>query len=215
VELSDGSRVVSVITPIRNEATCSTADCHAHAEDPAVLGFLQADYSLKRVDALTAARNLQTLVAALTAIAVCILGTWLMIGPLLDRPISTLIAGMKTLAAGDLSFRFNVRRNDEFAIVAESFNDMVQKLYEAQRQLLQANKLASVGSLAAGVAHEINNPLTGVLTYSSFLLKRADKDPELREDLEVIVRETKRCREIVKDAPSVLDSLCQDCREKQ
>jgi two-component system NtrC family sensor kinase len=52
--------------------------------------------------------------------------------------------------------------------------------------------------LAAGVAHEINNPLTGVLTYSSFLLKRADPQAENKEDLEVIVRETKRCREIVK-----------------
>ena len=55
-----------------------------------------------------------------------------------------------------------------------------------------------MGRLAAGVAHEINNPLTGVLTYSSLLLKRAPNDSELRSDLEVVVRETKRCREIVK-----------------
>ena len=75
---------------------------------------------------------------------------------------------------------------------------MTQKLSEAQRQVYQAEKLAAVGQLAAGVAHEINNPLTGVLTYSSFLLKRAADKPEFKDDLEVIVRETQRCRGIVK-----------------
>ena len=79
-------------------------------------------------------------------------------------------------------------------MLAHSFNAMTQKLSEAQRQMYQAEKLAAVGQLAAGVAHEINNPLTGVLSYSSFLLKRADDKPEFKEDLEVIVRETERCR---------------------
>jgi signal transduction histidine kinase len=74
---------------------------------------------------------------------------------------------------------------------------MTERLSQAQRQLTQADKLASVGRLAAGVAHEINNPLTGVLTYASLLLDRAT-DPALRGDLEVIVHETKRCREIVR-----------------
>jgi signal transduction histidine kinase len=75
---------------------------------------------------------------------------------------------------------------------------MVTRLGEAQRQLTQADKLASVGRLAAGVAHEINNPLTGVLTYASFLQKRLTDRPEAVQDLDVIVRETKRCREIVR-----------------
>jgi two-component system NtrC family sensor kinase len=75
---------------------------------------------------------------------------------------------------------------------------MTRQLADSQRALTQADKLASVGRLAAGVAHEINNPLTGVLTYASFLLQRAQDNPEQRADLEVIVRETKRCREIVR-----------------
>jgi len=71
-------------------------------------------------------------------------------------------------------------------------------LAEARLQLFQSDKMASLGRLAAGVAHEINNPLTGVLTYASFLQKRLKNDSEVQEDLTVIVRETIRSREIVK-----------------
>jgi signal transduction histidine kinase len=87
---------------------------------------------------------------------------------------------------------------------------MTNKLAEARLQLFQSDKMASMGRLAAGVAHEINNPLTAVLTYSSFLLKRVN-DPELQEDLKVIVRETKRSREIVK---SLLDFARQSVPKK-
>jgi two-component system NtrC family sensor kinase len=83
---------------------------------------------------------------------------------------------------------------------------MTIRLADAQKQIYQSEKLASVGKLAAGVAHEINNPLTGVLTYSSFLHKRLEKgditvtpdDGQVIDDLGVIVHETKRCRDIVK-----------------
>jgi signal transduction histidine kinase len=89
---------------------------------------------------------------------------------------------------------------------------MTKKLAEARMQLFQSDKMASLGRLAAGVAHEINNPLTGVLTYSSFLLKRTKGNPEVQEDLQVIVRETKRSREIVK---SLLDFARQSVPKKQ
>jgi two-component system, NtrC family, sensor kinase len=75
---------------------------------------------------------------------------------------------------------------------------MTKNLADAKLQLFQSDKMASLGRLAAGVAHEINNPLTGVLTYSSFLLNRTKNDPEMQESLGIIVRETIRSREIVK-----------------
>jgi len=102
------------------------------------------------------------------------------------------------VAVGNLSHRINSSRKDEIGQLSDSFDNMIVKLSEARMQLFQSDKMASIGRLAAGVAHEINNPLTGVLTYSSFLLKRVKNNPEMKADLEVIVRETKRSREIVK-----------------
>jgi two-component system NtrC family sensor kinase len=84
-------------------------------------------------------------------------------------------------------------------VMASALKDRDDEMKEqTRRQLIQSERLASVGRLAAGVAHQINNPLTGVLTYSSLLLRRKpETDPE-REELQVIVDETMRCREIVK-----------------
>jgi len=103
------------------------------------------------------------------------------------------------VAGGNLAYRVDVRTDDELGQLANSFNNMTDKLAEARLQLFQSDKLASLGRLAAGVAHEINNPLTAVLTYSSYLLKRSQGRPEMHKDLQVIVSETIRCREIVKN----------------
>jgi signal transduction histidine kinase len=68
----------------------------------------------------------------------------------------------------------------------------------SEQRLMRSEKLASIGRLAAGIAHEINNPLTSVLTFSSLLLRKAEKDDQ-KEKLEIIVKETTRCRQIVRD----------------
>jgi two-component system NtrC family sensor kinase len=128
------------------------------------------------------------------------------------RPVRRIVEGTERVAAGDLQHPVELGKQDEIGRLAKSFNDMTQQLALAQRQVIQSNKLSSVGRLAAGVAHEINNPLTGVLTYSSFLLKQAEDQPEMKEDLEVIVRETKRCRDIVK---GLLDFSRQSVTEKR
>ena len=136
----------------------------------------------------------------LTIAAVVIAGflLWWLSWRLVSRPVEALAAGTRRVAAGDLTTTIPVAGRNELGELARAFNAMTARLSEAKGQLTQADKLASVGRLAAGVAHEINNPLTGVLTYASFLLDRAQSNPELSADLEVVVRETKRCREIVR-----------------
>lgn len=192
----DGDRLLGIINPVQNEPSCWTASCHAHDRRDTVLGVLDVTVSLAQVD-----RNIrwsQRRMAALAAVAIAASAfiLWWLIRRLVLKPVRALAAGTRRVAEGDLTATVPVAARNELGELARSFNEMTVRLAEAQRQLAQADKLASVGRLAAGVAHEINNPLTGVLTYASFLLSRAG--PEQKEDLEVIVRETKRCREIVR-----------------
>ncbi len=128
VRQPDGSRVVSVVTPFIKEPGCGTAGCHATAVPGQVLGFLQTDYSLSEVDAITSTRSFQKAGAALIAVALGALCTWLMVGRILHRPIRDLIAGMQRISHGELDYRMPVGRTDEFTTVAESFNDMTTKL---------------------------------------------------------------------------------------
>jgi two-component system NtrC family sensor kinase len=193
----DDHRVLGIINPIQNEPGC-TASCHAHAPGDRILGVLDVTVSLADADQGIAETRTRIVVLAILAIAAISGIIWWLSRVLVVRPVQALAAGTRRVAEGDLTTKIPAEADHELGDLARAFNDMTHRLSEAQRQLTQADKLASVGRLAAGVAHEINNPLTGVLTYASFLLKRADDRPEVKADLEVIVRETKRCREIVK-----------------
>ncbi|MDP3684234.1 MAG: histidine kinase dimerization/phospho-acceptor domain-containing protein, partial [Ignavibacteria bacterium] len=146
---------------------------------------------------------------------VAILGVGLLIGFFVRRwvstPVNNLLGATNQVSMGNLNYSIKDMGDDEIGKLAHSFNNMTKKLSEARMQLFQSDKMASLGRLAAGVAHEINNPLTGVLTYSSFLLKRTKDNAEFQDDLKVIVRETLRCREIVK---SLLDFARQTVPKK-
>ena len=194
----DSGRVLGIINPIYNDKTCWEAECHAHPEEQTVLGVLDINVCLKEVDKKTTESKLNMLAFALVAILLIAIIMRVLVKNLIQKPVRNLLQATNYVAVGNLNYRIESRRKDELGKLANSFDDMTKKLSEMRLQLFQSDKMASLGRLAAGVAHEINNPLTGVLTYSSFLLKRAKDNPEMKEDLEVIVRETKRSREIVK-----------------
>jgi two-component system NtrC family sensor kinase len=207
----DSSRVLGIISPIYNEPSCWKAGCHAHSKSQTVLGVLDVTISLKDVDEQIQKGEMDTAIFAVSAVVALSLLIGFFVKRWVDKPVKELLNATHEVGTGNLNYTIENKREDEFGMLARSFNNMTQKLSEARIQLFQSDKMASLGRLAAGVAHEINNPLTGVLTYSSFLLKKTQNEPEINEDLKVIVRETKRSREIVK---SLLDFARQSVPKK-
>jgi len=208
----DSSRVLGVIHPIYNERACWESDCHAHPETQTVLGVLDVTVSLNFIDKEIRLAKYEMIIFAIAAIVLLNVLLGYFVKFWIDKPVTTLVKATEIVASGNLSYTIQEHGDDELGILARSFNNMSKKLADARIQLLQSDRMASLGRLAAGVAHEINNPLTGILTYSSFLQKRAKDHPEIQEDLGVIVRETIRSREIVK---SLLDFARQTVPKKR
>lgn len=228
---AQGRRVLGVIRPIENEPACSNAACHAHPPSRRILGVIDADLSLETVDVQLAQQQTQlvgfTAGAVILVSFVSVLFVWVVV----HRPVQELMRGTRRVAQGDLDSRLPVESADEFGALARSFNKMTADLSEARAELtawartleerveqktrelrrahehvLQVEKMASIGKLAAVVAHEINNPLAGILTYSKLLrkwLERGDwedvRHAEVRSSLELIEAESRRCGETVKN----------------
>jgi two-component system NtrC family sensor kinase len=122
------------------------------------------------------------------------------------RPVKRLVQASRRLALGDLDTRVELDSKDEMGQLGETFNMMAASVKESdrklrettQRKLMESEKLATIGRLAAGVAHEINNPLTAVMTFSHLMLEDSGQDDPRREDLELVIHETTRCRDIVR-----------------
>ena len=139
------------------------------------------------------------------------------------NPLQKMVVATKKISTGDLTHKVEVSSKDEIGHLADSFNQMTvdleaanekliewgktlekkveertKELTEMQAHLIQSEKLASIGKLAAGIAHEINNPLGGILIYSHLLLEDTDKNSPHYENLKKIVKETSRCKDIVK-----------------
>jgi two-component system, NtrC family, sensor kinase len=121
------------------------------------------------------------------------------IARLIMRPLDSLVRANRRLADGDMMVRVEVSGKGELAILGRSFNTMVETLYRTQQELLHKENLASVGQLAAGVAHEINNPLGTILLFAEVMNKDFAADDPRRDDLKMIISETIRCRKIVSD----------------
>ncbi|HEX3083916.1 MAG TPA: ATP-binding protein [Pyrinomonadaceae bacterium] len=225
-----GHRTLSVINPIDNEAACSSSSCHAHAPDTKVLGMINVRMSLDAVDAAISASRRQMLISLAGAVALLSALFATLIWFMVHKPVGKLIAGTNQVAAGNLEYKIKIGSRDEVGELAHSFNRMTAELQranveikdwnrtleervekkslelqQAHEHVLRVEKLASIGKLAAIVAHEINNPLAGILVYARLVLKRLSRngqataiDEETKGNIETIAAESARCGEIVK-----------------
>jgi len=227
-EQENDHRMMMIKSPILNEPSCYTAACHAHQETEELLGSLIIRLPLNELDASVQ----KTLI--LTGLTTLLLVTFLMfyIRWQIKRPLTDIIEASEAVAIGDLKVRLEsppALLND-LRMVSSAFNKMLDKLQtasdelenwsqqleykvqkkseeisEMQNELIHIERIASLGKLSSSVAHEINNPLSGVLTYAKLVHKQLlkmeldgeEKDSILKY-LDVIENETKRCGDIVK-----------------
>lgn len=229
----DGHRSLAMVTPIYNEPSCSQADCHAHPKSMKVLGVLEVALSIQPVDREVAVMKWRAF--AVTAIEILLISVCIFYFTrrFVARPVQSLVAATKRIShleldqpieidgggseeIEELSQSFNTMRKrlcnaiaeqDQFAERLEAkVEERTTQLKAAQAKLMQSDRMASLGQLSASVAHEINNPVSGVLNLA-MLMQRILKDdgipkdriPEFRKYLGQVISETTRVGRIVSD----------------
>ena len=226
-----GTRVLGIITPIENQAACSNASCHAHPAEQQILGVLDTNLSLAKADVQLAESSQRMIAYTACALLLIALLSWFFVWEVVGRPVKALERGTERLAAGDLGYQIDVRSKDEIGELAHSFNAMssqlktehnenvawtrtleqrvehkTRELKRAHEHALHTEKMASIGKMAAVLAHEINNPLSGILTYAKLLRKWIDNEDagkshrrDVCDSLDLIASESRRCGDLVKN----------------
>lgn len=229
----DGSdRQLVIRKPILNEPSCYTASCHAHNESEEVLGSLIINLPLRDLDTFVDRSSSDFLMLALLITGIMVGFLVVFTRRRIKNPINSIIKASEAVSGGDTSIRLKIEPHllDDMRMVSEAFNNMldhideateelqnwsqqleykVQKkseaLSEAQNELIHVERIASLGKLSSSVAHEINNPLSGILVYSKLVSKQLNssefyhpKKESILKNLKLIETETKRCGDIVK-----------------
>ena len=227
--MMDTERVLGLINPIKNEPDCYTASCHAHNSTEELVGVLDVLVSMKSADETIAigTRNIIFNSILITILISALSGIFIFM--LVNKPLKKFQTAINELGKGNLDYRVHVKNKNEFGIIAYQFNDMSAKLSHAYQEIkdwsdtlnvkveektrelkniydkiVENEKLASLGKLSASVAHELNNPLEGILTFSKLITKKlTNENAEGYEKLihfsEMISDEASRCGKIVKD----------------
>ncbi len=218
-----GTQYLGITRAIYNEPTCYTAACHAHSPQEVKIGVLDIVISESQMVDLAHAHHKEVIFSTVVMLIILSLCHYLLTKKYICNPIEDMLVQTQALAKGDLSARVRIASKDEIGELGHSFNNMADNLAQAQselqewgktleqkvivrtaeitemqEQLLRSAKLASMGELVAGIAHEINNPLTGILMFASLSSKNPDIPEQVRDNLDLIVSETGRCAKIVR-----------------
>ena len=226
------SRHLLMKLPILNEKSCYTSSCHAHKATDVVLGSLIVKIPLKELDAAVQKSSIEFFLFAIFTTLALVSFLILFTRKKIKNPLNALVKASIAVASGDKDTRVEIKPNqlDDMKMVSRAFNDMLdnlqaannelenwsqqleykvqrksEELGAAQNELMHVERLASLGKLSSSVAHEINNPLSGILIYTKLLYKQLS-NPELDDTkrgsmlkhLKLIENETKRCGDIVK-----------------
>jgi two-component system NtrC family sensor kinase len=211
------------MSSIVNEKSCYTSSCHFHSEKKKAVGLIEANVSLAPLDKSIKRQGIAITTYILIFLFIISIVLCTILWNLVSTPVSLLKQGMERVAGGDLDYTLEIKSKDEMGDLASAFNAMTSDLKKAktelvewgntlekkveektraiqmaQAQLIHSEKLASLGRMAAGVAHEINSPLTGIVTFGHLLLKRFPPGTQEREDVEVIIEQANRCSGIIK-----------------
>lgn len=232
-QTDNNSRHLLIRTPILNEPSCyNTTACHAHSPDDEVLGSLFIKLPLNDVDSAVQKSSMEFFFLA--ALMTVFMASFLVLFTRknIKNPLNAIMKASRAVATGDNSARLEVSPNqlDDIRMLSYAFNHMLdnlqsattelqnwskqleykvqkksEELGEVQNELINIERIASLGKLSSSVAHEINNPLSGILVYTKLVHKKlsseniepAKKDSMLKH-LKLIEDETKRCGDIVK-----------------
>jgi len=227
-----GERHMLIRRPILNELSCYTAACHAHSRDEEVLGSLIIRMPLRDLDSALHKSSIQFLIMALLISGIIVTVLIWFTRKRIREPLLGIVSASEAVSQGEMSTRLDIKPDllDDMKMVSTAFNNMLdhidnatselenwskqleykvrkksEELSEAHNELVNVERIASLGKLSASVAHEINNPLSGILVYTKLVHKQVEsqdltpaRKQNILRQLKLIETETKRCGDIVK-----------------
>ena len=225
-------RHLLIRSPILNEKSCYTSSCHAHNQSEEVLGSLVIKIPLKDLDSAVSKSSTEFFLLATLTTILLVISLIIFTTKKIKNPLNAIVKASLAVSNGDKNTRLEIKPNqlDDMRMVSQAFNEMLDNLQSAtnelqnwsqqleykvqkkteelgaaQSELIHIERIASLGKLSLSVAHEINNPLSGILIYTKLVQKQLTNqnlDPIKKESmlkqLMLIETETKRCGNIVK-----------------